>query len=92
MAEAAFLPGFTTQFTHLVLRRLIEDYRKASDSEPGFVMVTPVQLGMLHASMAARPQGVRKSLPQWRLLAGKGRLKVMGLVIRVVEPCNGSPE
>lgn len=89
MTEAAYRPGFTTQFTHVVLQGLIDNYRQTHGSAPGFVMVTPAQLAMLHASMASRPQGVRKSLPRWRSLAGKGRLKVMSLAIRVVEPCNG---
>lgn len=85
MAEKAYLPGFTTQFTHVVLQGLIYEYRKTSGGEPGFVMVTPDQLTMLHKSMAARPQGVRKSLPQWRALAGRLRLKVLGVEVRVVE-------
>lgn len=89
MGKAPPIPGFTTQFTHVVLQDLIDNYRKATGSAPGFVMVTPAQLAMLHASMASRPQGVRKSLPQWRALASKGRLKVLSLLVRVVEPCDG---
>ncbi|WP_439448645.1 hypothetical protein [Stenotrophomonas sp. ATs4] len=89
MDKAPPIPGFTTQFTHVVLQSLIENYRKAHGAAPAFVMVTPPQLAMLHASMASRPQGVRKSLQQWRVLASKGRLKVLSLLILVVEPCDG---
>lgn len=89
MSKAPPIPGFTTQFTYVVLQSLIENYRKTHGADPAFVMVTLAQLAMLHASMASRPQGVRKSLPQWRALASKGRLKVLSLQIRVVEPCDG---
>lgn len=67
----------------------IRAYEAAHGCKPGYILITPSQLEMLHSAMASRPQGVRKSLQQWRVLASKGRLKVLSLLVRVVEPCDG---